>query len=738
MKQDPSESTWLIRTVDFLLRRRRSVLLVTAILTALLALSASRLSFTTSPESVLNSSYPELQGLRAHEKDLGNFEHRLILIVKQDDAFKASTFDRLRRVSDAVSGVSGVLSVRSLVDPGFPLPDPAADPDGFRRAVEANPLLAPFLVSRDGRTAALWVELDPAVDAAGSREETVARVRTAAREAGVEPMISGVPAVRIAYSRHIREDLFLLPPLVTAILLLLLFVAFRRPILVLTPLLVVGLASLWTIGFLSLSGGRISVLTSILPSLVLVVGTATTIHVVARFREARFRGLGPVPAAREAMVRMALPCGLTGLTTAVGFSSLLVARIGDVRQFGVYSAVGALLAFLLGLPLTGILLSFGQGGAGRIAPRGDRSFRWLARLLIRRPAAGVLSSGIVVLVSIAGFARLKSETFMLEDVREDAPIHRATSEVDRHLGGVIGFDLVIRSEAGVLRPEVIRFARDLSRRLGALPGVRAAPGPATLLDQAARVAGVTDPGDELGPLILTGIRSLGGAAVARSFISDDGKLARIIVRTGDLGSVRSGEIREAAMALARASRPPGVQVSIGGLTVLAEKVLERLVTEMVRSTVIAFVVIFFLISLLFRSLAVGLLSMVPNFLPMIAAVGFMGLAGITVRSSIALIFAVALGIAVDDTIHILLRYRRERRRGKGVRRSVYATVLWAGRPVVLTSTILFCGFLAFTLSDFKATLQFGLIAAVTIATALVGDILLLPALILIGRRKRGG
>jgi predicted RND superfamily exporter protein len=484
----------------------------------------------------------------------------------------------------------------------------------------------------------------------------------------------------------------------------------------------------------AITGGRISALTSILPSLVMVVGTATGIHVVGRFREARHRGRPPIEAAREAMVRMALPCGLTALTTAVGFSSLMIARIGDVRQFGIYSAVGALLAFFLGLPLTGILLSLGKPRELRSAPPGDRVLRGLSRLLIRAPWVGVLSGVVIVLISLVGMTRLKNETFLLEDVREEAPIHRATSEVDRHLGGVIGFDLVIRSEDGVLRPEVIRFARKVETGFLRLPGVRVATGPATVLDQAAKAAGLSGPVDGMAPAILAGVRAAGGADVADAIISRDARLTRVIVRTGDVGSVRSREIREAVLALAEAARPEGVEVSVGGLAVLAERLLGRLVLEMVRSTAVAFVIIFMLMSLMFRSLLIGALSMVPNFLPLVAAVGFMGIFGITVRSSIALIFAVALGIAVDDTIHVLTRYRRERREGKCARRAVLQTIRWTGRPVVLTSTVLFFGFLVFALSDFKATYHFGLIAAVTIAIALVGDLLLLPALLLMGRR----
>ncbi len=706
------------------------------LLTLVLAGAALTLEFTTSPESVLDSSYEEFQGLRDHEKDLGTFEHRLILVVHTADVFRPEFLELLSRATESVKAEPSVLRVRSLVAPGFPLPDRVKDPDGFRRGVIENPLLSPFLVSADASTAALWVDVRTEADASDRREESVRRILAAARKAGLDPLVSGVPAVRIAYATHIREDLFLLPPLVTLILLVLLTIAFRRLVLVIVPLLVVGLASLWTIGVLALTGGRISALTSILPSLVLVVGTATAIHVVARFRESLHRGLSSREAARDAMRTMFLPCGLTALTTAVGFSSLSIARIHDVQQFGLYSAVGALFAFLLGVPLTGVLLSFGREAASRPGLGGDRALRGLSRWLLRRPLLAVLSGVALALASAGGLARIRNETFMLEDVRKDAPIHRATKAVDEHLGGVIGFDVVIRSEEGVLETETLGYLRHLEERLGSLAGVRAVVGPWTLLDQSAKAVGFTGSTEQSAAMLLEGIRTLGGADAANAIISTDGRLARVVVRTGDVGSVRSRELREAARKVALVGKPASVNLQIAGLTVLAEEVLGRLVMEMARSTAIAFVVIFLLLSLLFRSLRLGALSMVPNFLPLFVAGGFMGFAGITIRSSIALIFAVALGIAVDDTIHLLTRYRRERERGRGPRPSVFAAIRWTGRPVVLTSTVLFFGFLAFTLSDFKATMQFGLIAAVTIASALVGDLFLLPGLLLCRRAQR--
>jgi predicted RND superfamily exporter protein len=223
-----------------------------------------------------------------------------------------------------------------------------------------------------------------------------------------------------------------------------------------------------------------------------------------------------------------------------------------------------------------------------------------------------------------------------------------------------------------------------------------------------------------------------------AFVGPDFREGRISVRTGDRGSVELREAGERILGRARDTAPSGVRVRIGGLAVQANRVLSRLVREMAKSTVVAFVAIFFLMSVIFRSVRVGALAMVPNMLPLLAAAGFMGYAGITVRSSIALIFAVALGIAVDDTIHMITRYRRERAGGAGPADAAERAVRRTGRPVVLTSIVLLAGFLTFTISEFKATEHFGLVASVTIVTALVGDLLLLPGLWLLGRSRSAG
>jgi predicted RND superfamily exporter protein len=323
--------------------------------------------------------------------------------------------------------------------------------------------------------------------------------------------------------------------------------------------------------------------------------------------------------------------------------------------------------------------------------------------------------------------RLETDTYLLEDVHEDAPIHRAMVTVDRELGGVIGFELVVESDGSLLKAAPLDWLNEIERRLRGLSEVKSLIGPHTLLREAAGTVGL-DLTPALAPAVLAAVKSRGGAETAGRLLAQDERQARIDVRVGDIGTRRGEIVRAKCLEMARESAPEGVSVRVAGLTVQAEKVLDRLIREMAKSTVLAFGGIFLLMAVLFRSVKVGALAMVPNMFPLVAAAGFMGFAGITVRSSIALIFAVALGIAVDDTIHMIARYRRERAAGRSRRTATALSVRRTGRPVVLTSIVLLAGFLSFTISDFKATNHFGLVASVTIVTALIGDLLLLPGL----------
>jgi predicted RND superfamily exporter protein len=305
--------------------------------------------------------------------------------------------------------------------------------------------------------------------------------------------------------------------------------------------------------------------------------------------------------------------------------------------------------------------------------------------------------------------------------------------VDEELGGIVGFDVILEVPDGILDPDVLARLRALEDRIAGVTGVRTLVGPGRLLEGASEATGIPIDGPAGSRVVLAAIHAAGGGDLVRRFVGPDARSARILALTGDVGSIRSASIRGQVAPLLQ-DLPEGVEARIAGLTVMAETVLERFVAQMARSTTLALVVIFVLMTAIFRSFRIGALSMVPNVLPLLVAAGFMGFAGITIRSSITLVFAVALGIAVDDTIHVLCRYRLETRRGAGPADAVVAAIRWTGRPVLLSSVLLVAGFLTNVTATFKATQQFGLVAAVTIAVALVGDLIVLPALLLLRAR----
>jgi predicted RND superfamily exporter protein len=718
---------------DFLLTRRGPFLVVLLLMTVALGASASRLEFSTSPETVIETDDESLDLIRSHEVHYGSFERRVVLLLKAENVFDRAFVDRIGQATVALEALEITARVRSLARTGFPVPE---DPDGLRKAVLGNRLLCPFLVSRDGSLTALYVDLTPGGDTADRRAESIDRLVETVKGVGFDPLVAGVPPVRQAYADYIRESLLFLPPFLSAILVLLLYFAVGRILPVLGLLVSIGLATVWTVGIIGASGARVNALTSILPALLMVVGVAAGVHVVAQYQEERERGASSRESSRRAISKMALPCGLAAITTAVGFSSLVVTDLRDVREFGLFSAIGAILMFVIGVPMTGILLSFLPDARASSPVRGfdfSRTLDRLARLIDRRPWTGLAAGGALFAAAVVGLLHLERDTFMLEDIAEDAPIHIATKTVDDRLGGAIGFDLVIDSESDLLDGPALQWLEGLEEEIRGIDGVRGVLGPGTLVAEASRAAG-----HRAAPALLLAIaKARGGADVVGAFLREDRRGARIAVRTGDRGSRVVRVIREHVLRAAAADTPPGVTFRVGGLAVLADTVLSRLVGEMAKSTALAFVTIFLLVTLIFRSLKTGILSMIPNFLPLVVAAGFMGFAGITIRSSMALIFAVALGIAVDDTIHMLIRFRRETRAGKTDREATAAAVRYTGRPVVLSSIILIAGFLTYLLAGFVATRQFGIIAAVTIAAAVVGDLLLLPALLVLAGRNSG-
>ncbi|MEZ5988973.1 MAG: efflux RND transporter permease subunit [Planctomycetota bacterium] len=705
-----------------LLRLRLPVLVAVLLLTAVLGAGWRHLGFGYSVESFLRTEDPELRAAVEHYRDFPFPDNLLLFGFEHPDPLGDEALDTLADLSrrlQAVAGVDRVLSLATLPDPRLRrhdrLRETLATSRLYRRLFHAE--------ARAGRPGALGglIQLERDARDGHERKALLDRIRAAGEGAGVTLVLSGVPFLREQYVELVKADQRLFLPLTTAVTLCLLFWLVPGVGLALATVSIVPLTLLWTFGGLGWLGAELTLLTSTLFTLLMVIAVADAVHIVLRYKQERLAGLDREAAGARALEHTAAPCALTSLTTIVGFGSLMLASIPDLREFGAWASLGVAIAFVLTLvvvptatPLLGRLL--GEGG-DRL--RGALWFGKASRRLASLPPGRVLVGfALATGLAVALAMQVRQDSYMLEDLDPRSEPYRDFKWFEDHFAGSTTSEVLVTFEDGdAFDPATLAELRGVIGRIEQRDFVR-------------RTLSYVDAVDDGLPRPI--VRALD--APPFGFFAADGRSARVLVFMGDIGTRAAEEwfawVRGLDDGLAH------VRVRPVGLHLLATRQVTRLVEEVEGSFLLAFVVILMVMTLAFRSLRYGVLAMIPNLFPTLITLGFMGVVGINLRIVSVISFAIAFGLAVDNTIHILSRYQRERARGTAPDEAVRVAAGAVGSAVWTTSLLLLLGFTILTWSRFKASQDFGLLACVTIASALVGDLLLLPALLRHFDRRR--
>jgi predicted RND superfamily exporter protein len=425
----------------------------------------------------------------------------------------------------------------------------------------------------------------------------------------------------------------------------------------------------------------------------------------------------------------------------VGFLSLYTASIKIIKTFGLFSGIGIFIAYLVTILLIPILLSL------RPAPRrkwkehkGDdaieRMMVYVGRLNERHPKT-LISLGILLFAGSAVLCtRVNIESYILQELTEDNPIVQANDIMEKEMTGIFPYQIQISTgrEGLAFEPDFLARVDELESFVASQPWIRKSFSIADILKEMHQAMNGGDPAFYRLPetrelvaqyLLLYGMS--GNQEDLDVLITPDGSYMRIASQGVDMGSYNYFELKGRTEEKAASLFEPPTSYRVTGRSLLATRALSNIVRDMLVSFFSAFGIIFVAVSLLYRSVKAGLITMIPNVIPLVVTIGFMGLFGITLRLSTVVIFAVCLGMAVDDTIHYLTRFREELRRTDDYALSMYTTLRTAGRAIVLTTSIMIAGFLVFLSSGFKATQDFGLLTSVALTSSLLGSLLFLPA-----------
>jgi hypothetical protein len=656
-----------------------------------------------------------------------------------------------------------------------------------RKELLENPLLKGRLISADGGSTLLMARVRCGLRSDAIRTYYLKVLRdifSAWKKDQPELQIhsTGIPFIQDDIIATLRAELVQRQPFVGFGMVLFLWLAFRRFRYAMLPFLSVTLASVWWLGLMTLSGQSINIINFSTITVILVIGVGDAIHLVARVEEGLDAKEPPWQALKNGWLAMLPAVSLTTLTTVVGFASLSVARVELIRGYGISAAVGITLAWFFTLTVVpALLLLLPPKKSGRSSNESlwlNRSLLpWLSVFVRTHPKRIAGFSAILLVLSALGASQLRPFSRALEEIRPEHKTQKALNALEAKFTGAMPFDIILEGPRDeLLAPDNLARIAALQDRLDASPaGIKSI----SIVDIVGNMHGLWNAGENGSraklpsrleqTLALLALLEMDNEQMMTAYIDDpQSELAspeteddelfiedespeapQLAASSPELASDRIIALRIACLKKDSGSTifsqeiewieselanwPGKVSGELTGASKLATQAVGAVVADMMYSLLLAFGLITLVFIAVLRSWRQGLLAMIPNILPLVVTMALMAFAGLTLRISTVIIFAMCMGVVVDDTIHFLVRFRQQLK-SQDFEAALDATLRHAGRPVIFTTMMLAMGFALLIPSQFNGLRDFGRLSAVCIGLALFADLLTLPAMLMLTKR----
>jgi predicted RND superfamily exporter protein len=718
------------------------------LLTAVLGMYALRIRIERSIESLLPVGDAEMAYYDRARAMFGN-DDVAVVGVQAHDLFAAPTLEKIARLTAALAAIDGVervLSVTNAVDPAADpvrpprllatIPPPPGAIEALVKKLSATPVYGGNLIAADLSGAAINLFFKDLTDAQYRDLGIDRKIRQVLEAERGSLFFTGGAHLRQVAVEMMERDVMRFTPIALGLVVLVLWASFRTVRGVVLPVLSVSLAVVWTLGVMVLCGKAITLGTFMLPPLLIVIGSAYGIHVMACYYEQVVAAAGRDERVARACGRVGPPLLISALTTGVGFGTLMINHITAIWDFGAFAVVGVLLLAITSLTFIPAALQLmrrrpERARAAHISPRlagmlcriGEGACVSRRRTLWAAAAAGV--------VALAGARLIRVDSDFLDAFDRQSDVRTAHETVNREIVGSERFYLVIEGdEPGTLkRREVLELVKELQGFLQTLPGITSSLSLADYLELFDARRGAVALWDD--PTRLREVLQTVSAnpATFKSVVTGDFRAGNILVRTNLSSSKHIEETLDRIRAHVAEHFPADLQVHPTGSMVLLAGMTSDIVTGQIASLSLALAVILVVMAAMFLSLRVGALAIVPNVLAVATFFGVMGWLDIPLNLGTSLIAAIALGLAVDATIHYMARLNVELRGETQQVAAVTGTLQAVGPPMLFTTVALFLGFLTFAFSSFVPVQDFGILTGVTMVAALGTNLLLLPALL---------
>lgn len=689
----------------------------------------------------------------------------VVLAAEDIDVFEPSSFNtwmELEKNLDTIAGVKGVLSplnayylerndsIKQLQLKSFTEYFDVSKADSLREFYHTLPFYRELLYSKDEKAPLMLVQIGDDVLYTKSIVRIIESIKKVVVDyeetTGHKVHASGLPYIRMASTKKVSSEIFITVGLALFVTTLIMFLFMRSMKATLITMLVVIFGVIWSFGLISSFGHKISMLSALIPSLIIVIGVPNCIFLINKYHSEYKDHKNKIKAVQRVIRKIGAATLLTNTTTALGFAALILTDSVILKEFGLVASLNILIVFVISIIIIPIFYSYSKTPKKRHYNHLEKNWlngfmNFLLVTVSRHRPKVYITVIVLAVIAAAGTSQIKTTGNITEEYKDSDPLIVDLNFLEQNFGGTVPLEIVIdtKKRNGVQSLSFLKKVDRLQEELSKIPQLSRSLSMVDGLKFTKQAYYNGDPSFYSLPtsqersFILSYIpREKEGLSMLNSLVDSTGQKARISMQAQDLATEESrilmAQIREKVDDIFDNERYDTI---ITGASVVFLHGTSYLIKNLIVSLALAVLVIAIIMSLLFRSAAMVIVSLVPNLFPLLMTAGLMGYFGVPLKPSTILVFSIAFGISVDDTIHFLAKYRQElRANGWNIPNAVLVAMRETGVSMFYTSIVLFFGFSVFLTSSFGGIVALGILVSITLIVAMLSNLILLPSLLL--------
>ncbi|TDQ21897.1 efflux RND transporter permease subunit [Tenacibaculum caenipelagi] len=760
--------TFWTKIAGFILRNRYLVLITIAIITGLLVTQMKYMRFSYTEANLLPTDHEANIQYNKFLEIFGEEGNLIILGVKDSTVFtpaKFNAWNKLVKDLDSLSQVDFTISIANvqqlkadrkqrkfIVEPLFKsAPKTNKEVDSIKKQLFEKLPFYENLLYNDQGTLQTAIYLNKDIVNTPARRDFITdvlipTVNTFEKQHQLDIRVSGMPYIRTVNSQNIIDEMEIFVVgalLITAIIFFFFFRSFRATFI---TLLVVGIGVIWAFGFIGLFRYEITVLSALIPPLIIVIGVPNAVFLINKYQQEVKKHGNQAKSLQRVISKVGNATLMTNITTASGFATFVFVKSQLLREFGILASVNIVSIFILALLIIPIIYSFMPLPEKKHLNHLEKKWmenvvNWMERMVKKQRIGIYITTVVIIIFSMIGLYQIKVSGSLIEDMPKSKQFYKDIKFFEYEFGGIMPLEILIdtKKDKGVMKLSTLKRMEKLNETIETFPELSKPISITNLVKYSKQAYYNGNPkyyqlptSQEKGYIFAYTKNSSSNSGMLKNFVDSTGRYARITTFMKDIGTDKMDIIQDRLQAVIKKQFPDDqYEISMTGKALVFLKGTNYLIKNLVISLSLAIILISIFMAWMFRSPQMILISLVPNMLPLLITAGLMGYLSIPIKPSTILVFSIAFGISVDDTIHFLAKYRQELLANNWkIKPAVYSALKETGVSMFYTSIVLFFGFLVFTISSFGGTIALGGLVSITLLLAMVSNLLLLPSLLL--------